>query len=377
MNVLWYSNAPWAPTGYGNQTQLAMQALHNAGHKVSILANYGLNGQPLNMGPYLIYPGGKTGYSNAIVEGTCKEADADVLITLYDAWPLNFYKSETWDTPWVAWAPIDHLQVPPPVLEALKHADVPVAYSKHGHITMREAGLDAHYIPHGVDTNTFRPLDIEKSSLGFEDDQFIFGFVGTNTGYPSRKSIPELLLAYSLFREFRPHANTVLYMHTLTSLARNGVNIGQITESLGIKDHVVAADQWNYNKGFPTEYLVKLYNAFDVLMAPSMGEGFGIPIMEAISCGTPVIGTRATAMEELIGDDRGKLVDGQMFWSQQGAWQILPDVVELAVAMDQMFVMGKDAFRGKCREFAVENYDFATVVGPMWVKLLEQKPWVK
>lgn len=379
MRVLWYSNCPWCPTGYGNQTAMAVVSLAEAGHEVAVLANYGLNGQPLDMGGILVFPAGKGAYSNDVVEGTAKDFKADVLVTLYDAWPLNFYKNESFDTPWVAWAPVDHETMPPPTLEALKHADLPVAYSKHGLHTMLAEGLDAAYIPHGIDTNIFKPLEGAKERVGFDPEAFVFGVIAANVGYPSRKSIPDIMLAYSLFRQARPDLKSVLYMHMLTSQEKAGVNVWEIAKSLGIGEHVVTCDQWHYNKSYPTGHMVDLYNSFDVLLNPSMGEGFGIPIMEAISCGVPAIGSDITSMPELIGEngERGLLVETRPWWSQQGAWQGLPEIDDLVHKMIKISDMGKERFRGACRDFAVEHYDFATVVGPLWDKLIQEEQWKK
>lgn len=48
--------------------------------------------------------------------------------------------------------------------------------------------------------------------------------------------------------------------------------------------------------------LVKLYNAADVLVAPSLYEGFGITILEAMACGTPVITSNVSSLPEISGD---------------------------------------------------------------------------
>ncbi|MEM6403746.1 MAG: glycosyltransferase family 1 protein [Cyanobacteria bacterium P01_D01_bin.116] len=48
--------------------------------------------------------------------------------------------------------------------------------------------------------------------------------------------------------------------------------------------------------------LLELYNAADILIAPSLHEGFGITLIEAMACGTPVITANVSAMPEVIGD---------------------------------------------------------------------------
>lgn len=54
--------------------------------------------------------------------------------------------------------------------------------------------------------------------------------------------------------------------------------------------------------------LLHIYNAADLLLAPSLDEGFGMTILEAMACGTPVITSNCSAMPEVAGD-AGILVD--------------------------------------------------------------------
>ncbi|WAL62762.1 glycosyltransferase family 4 protein [Thermocoleostomius sinensis] len=48
--------------------------------------------------------------------------------------------------------------------------------------------------------------------------------------------------------------------------------------------------------------LVQLYNAADVLVAPSLSEGFGLTVLEAMACGTPVIASNVTSLPEVVGE---------------------------------------------------------------------------
>lgn len=54
--------------------------------------------------------------------------------------------------------------------------------------------------------------------------------------------------------------------------------------------------------------LVQLYNAADVLVSPSLFEGFGMTLLEAMACGIPVITSNVSSMPEVVGDS-GLLVD--------------------------------------------------------------------
>lgn len=48
--------------------------------------------------------------------------------------------------------------------------------------------------------------------------------------------------------------------------------------------------------------LVKIYNAADILLSPSLYEGFGMTVLEAMACGTPVITSNVTSLPEVTGD---------------------------------------------------------------------------
>ena len=50
------------------------------------------------------------------------------------------------------------------------------------------------------------------------------------------------------------------------------------------------------------EELVKIYNQSKIFLFPSFYEGFGLPVLEAISCGTPVICSNVSSLPEVGGD---------------------------------------------------------------------------
>lgn len=66
--------------------------------------------------------------------------------------------------------------------------------------------------------------------------------------------------------------------------------------SLGIDGAV------HFTSSVPTELLPKIYAAADLLVMPSRIEGFGLPVLEAMACGTPVICSRAASLPEVGGD---------------------------------------------------------------------------
>jgi glycosyltransferase involved in cell wall biosynthesis len=110
----------------------------------------------------------------------------------------------------------------------------------------------------------------------------------------------------------------------------------------------------------------------DCLLAPTLGEGFGITVAEAQSCETPVIVNNFSAQPELVGE--GVAVAGQPSWDPtQGAWFQIPLISEIVKALEEIYERrGQRATMG--RRHIVENYDADTVYENMWRPLLEDLP---
>lgn len=381
MRILWCSNAPWTPTGYGNQTGLICRFLSQLGHEIAVAANYGLQGAKLDVMGAKVYPTGRDAFSNDIVLAYADDWKADVVISLYDAWALNFARMDNWDKarPWIAWLPVDHEKAPPPVLESLKYADGVVAYSRHGQNALKAAGIDAAYIPHGIDLGVFHEGDQAKARemLGFPQGKFLFGMVAANTFYPSRKGIPQAMLAFSRVREaFR---DVALYLHMVDNDVREGVNVRQIAESLGlvVGEDVLIASQYDLQIGYPVNAMVQIYRALDVLLNPSLGEGFGIPLLEAMACGTPAIATNCTSMVELVGGV-GWLCEGEPWWSIQGAWQTMPRVALLTRLMLEAIGEKNDSDTWKKRQQRCTSRAMvyrAEEMAAAWDQYLRKRRW--
>lgn len=186
------------------------------------------------------------------------------------------------------WFPVDMHPLPRLIREKISQAFRRIVFSKFGLEEVNAAGLDAYYVPHGVNTKVFRPGDRKqlRQQLGFPEDVFLVGMVAANKGNPSRKAFTPQLEAYAAFH--KRHPDSLLYLHTSTGERgeNSGVNLVEFLNHLGlqpVRDYVFC-DQYMNLLGFPDAHMSALYNAFDVHMLVSMGEGFGIPILEAQAC---------------------------------------------------------------------------------------------
>jgi glycosyltransferase involved in cell wall biosynthesis len=334
--LLWHSNAPWAPTGYGQQT--AEFTPHLADHyDVAISSFYGLEGAPRGWKGIPVLPGmgGEYGsqtmldHAGRFFDGNLR---AGTVFTLLDVWVLDAAKAAQLNM--ACWVPVDHDPAPPLVVDFFAQSGaVPVAMSKFGQRMLGR--LDPLYVPHGIDTGIYRPFDETDARGGsFPEDAFVVGMVAANKGRPSRKGFAQALAAFARFA--RDHDDAYLYLHTLLdpNLA-GGENIPALMRSLEIPlDRVRVSDQYAMlYKPYPAEDMARIYSALDVLLNPALGEGFGIPVLEAQACGTPAIVTDFSAMQEVCG--AGWHVKHTPYWTGLNSWQAVPDIDDIVDALEQ------------------------------------------
>lgn len=375
MKVLWVSNAPWCGTGYGVQTQLVAQRLKDDGHDVAIAVNYGLQGAAQRWRGIQILPMGYDQFSNDIIPSHAEkhlggEPGDGWVITLFDVWAFRNPRFQRFNL--ACWVPIDHLPVPPMVAGFLRESFArPIAMSKFGQRQLEVAGLEAMYAPHGVDTNIFKPGDkaLARDVLGLSADAFIVTMNAANKGADIiRKSFFEVFAAVSQLRQ--EHSDVFLYVHA-DQYPPGGVKLTEVAAAVGLTDDTIAfAEPYAYRLGYPPEVMSLVYAASDVLAAPSRGEGFGVPVIEAQACGVPVIVSNFSAQPELVGD--GWLAEGEAEWHapqssaffKPYAWSILDG---LRAAYDNR----TDEPNAKCLAKAAE-YDADLVHDRYWRPIMKE-----
>jgi glycosyltransferase involved in cell wall biosynthesis len=372
VKILWHSNAPWAPTGYGQQTALHVPELRDLGHEMGISAFYGLQGGILNVDDIPIYPRGQDIWGNDILPAHAEHFGADIVITLMDVWVLR--ATAVSRIRWCPWLPVDHKPCPPPIARIAKLAYQPIAYSKFGKEQLEAAEVDAAYVPHGIDTELFQPGDKAEArkKMGLPEDVFLVGMVAANKGNaPSRKCFVEAMMGFKILHD--RYQDTAIYIHSVTGTQHQGINLTELGEVLQIpEDAMYFADQYQMQVGYPNQYIRDAYNAMDVLLNPAMGEGFGLPIIEAQACGVPAIVTDWTAMSEVC--KAGWKVSGRPFYTPMAAWMLQPNVAEIVDALDECYNLSDSAREHMAKKARVHarNYDVKHVAQVYWKPLLER-----
>ena len=373
-NLLWHSNAPWSPTGYGSQT--AAFAPHLKEHfNLGISAFYGLEGNILPWEGIPVMPGlGMTHGNEAIMEHVnvfLGEPRNGLVVTLMDVWVLD---PAIWRQLNVAcWVPIDHQPCPPPIADFFRQSGaVPIAMSRFGEEQL--ADLDPLYCPHGIDTKTLKPIPkaTAREATTMPQEAFIVGMVAANKGNPSRKCFSEAFQAFKPFRDKHPEAK--LYLHCEATGRFDGVDLPTLARACGLNlEDILFADQYRVvHYPFDLKTMANVYSSLDVLLMPSAGEGFGIPAIEAQACGVPVIVSDFSAQSELCGS--GWTVSGTKHYTPLKAWQFKPDVEDILDALTKCYRLPKAAHKqvkDKARTHA-EQYDVKRVLNQYMLPALEE-----
>lgn len=384
LRILYSSNAIWSNSGYGIQGRSLLPRLaelETVGGRFNLaqFAWYGLQGGMHNVEGFTIFPAGMDPYGNDIIQSHARAFNANVVISLIDAWVMQSTGKKVAPALWLPWLPIDHYPVPDKVLESIADAYLPLTYSKWGKQLLESAGVKNYYIPHGIETSIYKILE-QSQVEGFKQQYLKHNghltiMVAANKGYPDRKAFQVQIRAWANFARNKPDAR--LYLHTESTPMYGGLNLPKMCQQLGISDKVLFPERYEYFTGFPAEYLSMIYNSANILMAASMSEGFGIPIIEAQACGTPVITTNFSAMPELI--RYGTITEPlDVFYTPLEAWQAWPDNKAITQALEENYQSWldnnkqKDEKLGKSASQQIHSeYNWDTLVIDYWKPLFE------
>jgi glycosyltransferase involved in cell wall biosynthesis len=204
-------------------------------------------------------------------------------------------------------------------------------------------------VPNGIDPDVFSPdRPVEPYPVAARRS-FAFLYVG---GVLPRKGVDVLLEAYG--RAFARGDDVTLVLklfgtRTFYQLPDGGASLREFARAPRAPHLVVIDDE------IGTEDLVRIYRSCDAFVFPYRSEGFGLPMLEAMACGVPVIATAGGAADAFLDDDvayripserrplsgvlRGEELAGEGWWLE-------PDADALAATMRHV-VAHRDEARAK------------------------------
>lgn len=170
-----------------------------------------------------------------------------------------------------------------------------------------------NFIPHAIPENIFFPLSEEEKLdwkvkiLGEDRKDHVVGlWINRNA---KRKRPSDVLMSWKAFideynKKHGVNPKTTLIMHT-NPLDQEGPNLYQVAEMLDIKQHVFFS-----RETLEFEQMNILHNISDFCINIAFAEGFGLPTLESMQCGNPIIATKTGGLTRQVVDHRDQSQNG-------------------------------------------------------------------
>ena len=347
-----------------------------------------------------IYGMGRQPYFGDIISPHLKQTKSDIFFTLLDTFMLMqpggnlpygwFLNIDCSPAQTIFWYPSDGgAGMPKDCERILRKVESPIAMAKFGQKQVKDYyNIDVSHIPHGTDSTKFFKLpENERIMLRIKYnllDKFVIGVVARNQ---PRKFLDRTLKAMYLIKDKIP--NAILFLHLDPNDPAQVFPIQSLIQRYNLENRVVFSGM-SALQGFPQSKMNEVYNLFDVFFLSTRGEGFGIPIIEAMSCEIPVVATSYTTTPELVeqnnagfgiklsGTEKTDMFDGQTMIEYDnkaingtltGSWEVERAFCDVQDACDKItylyehpqerLEMGKNG-----RKAVLEKYDFNKHVGP-------------
>lgn len=217
--------------------------------------------------------------------------------------------------------------------------------SDFGKQQIKHYGYNSEVLYHGVDFDQFFPAKNDEEKMekrvenGIPTDKFVFLSIGRNG---NRKRYVRLLESIAMFNRDRPENNAHFLLH-IADHDRYGFNLETLRQRLAGRynvkmNNVEFTMQHTLSQGIGDDVIADYYKAADAYVTASSGEGFGLPIVEAMASKIPVIAPRNTTHETFLREGRGILCKNEgMQFTGYGTKQPLVDIDDLSLKMQNLY----------------------------------------
>jgi glycosyltransferase involved in cell wall biosynthesis len=298
-------------------------------------------------------------------------------LTIRHQWPPDFTRAPSGKLACIL--PWEHKAVPVRWIEELNsNVDEVWTPSEFARGAFVGAGLSpdrVHVVYNAVDPEIFRP---EGPAIRPPNSRgFVFLFVG---GTIRRKGIDLLMRAYA--DAFLPEENVTLVIKDVGSRTfySHNTKLGDVVKfaSLRSTPHTIVLTE-----DMEDAALAALYRGADAFVLPYRGEGFGMPLAEAMACGKPVITTGAGPAVEFCSENEGYLIPANEVavrepppplgpLSNEWTW-FEPDVAALAQTMRRVYEDHTEARNQGRRAAAAIKHRFTwNRILPIYVKRIQE-----
>ena len=180
---------------------------------------------------------------------------------------------------------------------ALRQSDRVIAISRHtrdeilSYYSFKPEKVRVVY--YGGTGKEFQPIEDTNVLDSFRNQYHLKGrFILSVAPTAPHKNMVRLVQAFGLIAKELPEINLVL----AGGPGKDHPAILAMAKKMGVAEKMI------FLPVLPNSELVFLYNLAEIFVFPSLYEGFGLPVLEAMSCGCPVVASRATSLPEVAGD---------------------------------------------------------------------------
>jgi glycosyltransferase involved in cell wall biosynthesis len=260
-------------------------------------------------------------------------------------------------------------------IDLLKTVDLPVTMSRFDVELSQASGVRPAYIPLGVNAQVFCPPESKeqaKGALGYEGR---FVLLSDARNQP-RKQLPRTL---EIFRRFAQHKDDVLlHLHcdpddAAARTPEYCYDLRAAITALDLTSKVRFTPGMSLGTGFSMAQLAKIYQAADVHLLSSWGEGFGLPTLQAAAAGVVPMASDYSASRELVGD-HGEAIRVERFVVDPVGFRLA--IIDIDDAVSKLEHLYRDRARlaakaEQSRRFALA-YDWPRIL-PQWQDLLQRE----
>lgn len=418
--ILFCSEASYLNSGYANYGKQILKRLYNTNkYDLAEFAMYGTVNDPRSKNiPWKYYANSVDStdpryekYSSSPLNQfghwrfdiVCLDFKPDIVVDVRDPWMFDYQSSSPLRKffSWIIMPAMDSIPQKIDWLTSFNVADILVPYTSWAkNYLLKFDNLWPQTTPAGIDPSIWKPTDKnQREDFGIPENSFVIGSVMRNQ---RRKLIPAL---FEVIREvIQKDPRVLLYLHT-TFPEMSGWNIPSLLIDFQLTNHVYFTYKCKSCKsymaskfvgpqtfckkcgqftstmsstmdGIKDEEMVNIYNLFDLYIQYSICEGFGMPQVEAASCGVPVMSVDYSAMSEVVRNLNGFPIplSSLSYEIENHSKRAYPNIVETIKLIMNYISSSKEYKDQKClasRSGACENYNWDNIA-KVWCQIFDE-----
>jgi glycosyltransferase involved in cell wall biosynthesis len=388
------------PTGFGNVAGNLLNDMHKYFDVTVLGINYH-GDKKYDTNKYFVYPVSRDDMLGMKrLPHLIRQEAPDIIFLFQDIFHISdiidtIRKTVDPRTKIVTYFPVDGNPFSKAWGNVFKAADINITYTDWAVRTIKETfpeSGDIYKLYHGVDTNIYKPLEMSeikkhRASFGWTNK---FTAINVNRFQP-RKAIPFSIRAFSLFakgykkckcgniypfhkkfcdlnmcgpedvveKEKRYRTDVHLYLHMMASepsmgpgrvniLQNHVLNAGFTDEDL-VNGMISINAAQIYSGAITNEMVNQMYNAANVNINSTLGEGCGLSLIESMATGTPSIAPKNSAIPEMLGDT-GHIIPNVGLMNQamdSGHMRPIVDIWKFTMALEKEYQKWKESGKEK------------------------------